>query len=80
MPYVSHGARRLDEYEEYEEEEYIKRKREKTYFVSDLDQTVTDGMKLIYREARNYYTKYPEHKWLHGVIFLWTLMLFTILT
>ena len=65
-----------DEYEEYD----YRREREDKSLLEGLDKTLTNGLIYIYNEAHRYYTYNPEHKWLHFVIFLWTIMLFTILT
>lgn len=59
-----------------DENEFIKRERCNTDTVDHIFNT----MSQIYKQARKYYRKKPEHVLLHIVVLLWTIILFAIMT
>merc|ERR1711917_96431 len=59
-----------------DENESIKRERCNTDTVDHIFNT----MSQIYKQARKYYRKKPEHVLLHIVVLLWTIILFAIMT
>ena len=79
IPYVSHGPKEVGN--NYPNYEYFtpKKQDEKSNVLEDVEECVVFATKFMYKEAKQYYRNYPEHIWLHTVILLWTIILFSIL-